>query len=278
MANENETTETPVAAAAAPEVSTAVVAEVVASEVAAVADKPFEHTDVPSLLVDAPKTEGKPVETKDEAKPEDKPADKQEEAKTEVEAKPGDKNPEEKAPDPAVTAEPVEYKFTAPEGVKLDDAKIGAFTDVARELNLAPDKAQGLLDMHTAAMQAYGEQVRQEQQRAFADYRQDCKTRLMADEQLGGAGFETTKAAVARMRDRFVPEKYQQEFNDFLNVTGAGEQPAMWRLLYNIAREFDEPPSTPVGGTPPPGHGKPPKNKQGMGGLYDKGNSALYGN
>lgn len=246
-------------------------------EGAAPADKPFEHTDVPSLLVETTKTdeksvEAKPEETKDEPKPEDKP----EEARPEVEAKPDDKKPEEKPADPA--PEVVEYKFTAPEGVKLDDAKIGAFTEVARELNLAPEKAQGLLDMHTAAMQAYGEQVRQEQQRAFADYRQDCKTRLMADEQLGGSGFETTQAAVARMRDRFVPEKYRQEFNDFCNVTGAGEQPALWRLLYHIAREFDEPPSTPVTGTPTPNHGKPPKSKQGMGGLYDKGNPALYGN
>jgi hypothetical protein len=89
----------------------------------------------------------------------------------------------------------------------------------------------------------------------------------MGDPELGGSGFATVKGAVARMRDLFVPERSRKEFDDFLNITGAGEHPAVWRLLWNVAKAFDEPAPTPAGGGPPPNHGKPPSRK-GMKALY----------
>ena len=239
------------------------------------AEKPFAHTDVPSMLAPETKAEDKPAEAapdspKVETKTEDKPAD-------------GEKPPAEAVPEAPVEAASVEYKFTAPEGVTLDEARIAPYTDVLREHNIPPEVGQKFLDMHTAALQQIQANMVTDQQRAFAQYREYCKTQLMADEELGGAAIQTTTAAVARVRDMFVSSaepgsgRYQKdwaEFNEFLNVTGAGEQRALWRILNNVARALDEPPPTPAGGTPPPNHGKAPSRK-GMGSLY---NPELYKN
>ena len=49
---------------------------------------------------------------------------------------------QEKKPEGA----PESYEFKAPEGTQFDDAVIGAFSEVAKELNLPQDQAQKVLD------------------------------------------------------------------------------------------------------------------------------------
>ncbi len=224
--------------------------------------KAFEHTDVPSLLATTtvePTTE--PTATpapEPTATPAPTPA-------PEVTAPPVTPAPEVTAP-PATPA-PLEYKFTPPEGVTIDPAAITPFVDILKANNISPEVGQKIYDLHAAAVTQYRANTLLEQHKAWAGVRQLWQTQLMGDPELGGSGFATVKSAVARMRDLFVPERSRKEFDDFLNVTGAGEHPAVWRLLWNVAKAFDEPAPTPAGGTPPPNHGKPPSRK-GMKALY----------
>jgi hypothetical protein len=241
-------------------------------------EKPFVHTDVPSLLAIGDKNV--PAEKPEAAAPEapvvaEVSATTPEKVETEVkpeeakveEAKPGEVKPEVKPEEVKVEVAPVEYKFTPPEGATIDEAKITPYVDILKENNISPEVGQKLFDMHYQAIQEINNSVLADQHRAFADFRKEQQAKIMSDPELGGSGFKTVEAAVARMRDRFVPQKHYQEFNDFLNVTGAGEHPALWRLLNNVAKAFDEPAPTPAGGTPPPNHGKPPSRK-GIKSLY----------
>jgi hypothetical protein len=89
----------------------------------------------------------------------------------------------------------------------------------------------------------------------------------MADEELGGAGYNTTMGSIARMRDMFVPENRRDEFESFLSTTGAGDHPGFLRMMHNLARVFDEAPMPPPGPRPPADIGKPPGGK-GLRSLY----------
>ena len=190
-------------------------------------------------------------DAKDEAKPADSSA-KPDEAKP-AEAKPGEPAaPAEPAPLP-----PVEYAYKLPETLKLADGdkeKVHAAFDAFRA---DPAKgSQALIDLHNERMAAYAADTLKRQYDVFNDTRKGWVKQVMADEQLGGAGYRTSMGVVARMRDLFVgdaPER-RAAFESFLRVTGAGDHPEFLRMLHNAGRYFDE------GGLPPE-NPQPPANR-----------------
>jgi hypothetical protein len=208
----------------------------------------LEEAGVPEKSAEPPKPEAKP-EVKADEKPTEKPAEKP------VEAKPAEKPVEVKPAEPA-KPEPVAYEYTVPETIKMDDALKGTFHTALDAFRADPSKgAQGLIDLHNQAMTDYATHLAAEQQRVFNETRANWRKEIMADEQLGGSGYQTTTKAVARMRDLLVPENDRKSFNEFLRITGAGDHPAFWRALHNAARYFDEAGMPPPNPTPPPGNG-----------------------
>lgn len=205
------------------------------------------------------------------AAPADKPADKPAEpAKPAAAAAPA-ADPA-KPDDPAATAaptepapaaepaplEPIDYGYTLPETIQMDDALKGTFHTALDAFRRDPSTgAQGLVDLHNQSMQQYAEQVQADQMKVWNDTRKDWQTQVMADEQLGGAGYQTTMGAVARMRDLLVHEKDRPAFDHFLLTTGAGDHPEFLRILHNAARLFDEAPLPPPEPRPAPNGGKP---------------------
>lgn len=248
------------APAATPESVAAAVAEPVApvaAEPAAPAAEPAASE--PTLLekFDADK------KAKEPATPEAKPAG------SEAKPKDGAAAPEPGGDLPAEPAalEPVAYEYTLPETIKLDDASRAEFHTALDAFRKDPVKgAQQLVDMHNKAMTEFAQQTYQNQVKAFNETRRGWVDQVMGDEELGGAGYQTTMGAIARMRDMLVPEKHLSEFNDFLKVTGAGDHPAFLRMLHAAARIFDEAPMPPPGPKPPPNLGKP--QGRGLRGIY----------
>lgn len=199
------------------------------AEPAATEAKP--HTDEPGVLtVDA------------EAKPDEKPKDGEEGGeKTEL--------PEE----------PIKYELKLPDGIEFQPEALERFTGLAKELNIPPEKAQELADMHIAAMQAYDAQALQAQHDVFAGTRQAWRTEIMGDPDLGGSGFKTNQAAAIRMLQLFTPPDKRTALDTMLRVTGAADHPEFFRLMVNIARKFDEPAPAPAPQKPAPNsQGRPP--------------------
>jgi hypothetical protein len=193
----------------------------------------------------------KPAAEGDKEKPAaDKPAVEpvKEAAKPEGEPKAADAKPE---PLP-----PIEYAYKLPETLKVDDA-------LKSEIHTAFDE--------TFATNLQNETLRN-QHKTFNDTRTGWNKDWAADEEIGGAGYQTSLKAIARMRDQFVSSeapgtpKYQADlksFENFLRITGAGDHPAFGRFLHNIARVMDEPAPPPPNIKPPPYHGqKPGSNKE----------------
>lgn len=230
------------------------------------AEEPFKHhSEEPSLL----ETATKPVDA----------------AKPGAEAQPGDK-PGEKpvvaAPEqPAPAAEaPVEYKYTLPETLKLDDPGKAEVHKLFDEFRSNPaENVQKLVDYHAKAMNDYAEGLEKDtlrrQNDAFRDTRKGWTQEVMSDPELGGSKHQTAMAAVARMRDLLVPKEMMEarqwpngqprmsQFEEFLRVTGAGDHPAFLRVLHNAARFFDEPQANqlPTEIKPSPTNGKAPGSR-----------------
>ncbi len=190
------------------------------------------------------------------AKPaEAKPAEKPVEAVKPAEAKPGDPV---KVAEPA-KPEPVEYKYTLPETLKIDDARKDELHAAFDAFRANPaEGAQPLIDLHNKTMQDYAAHLEREQHRIFAETRANWAKEVLADEQIGGSGHQTAMGAIARMRDLFVPEKDRPAFEEMLRVTGAGDNPAFLRAFHNAARFFDEPPMPPANARPSPNNGAGP--------------------
>lgn len=202
---------------------------------------------------------------------EPKPAEPPAVVPTPAEAKPAEAPAEAAAAEPPapVAPEPVEYKYDLPETIQMDDATRGSFHTALDAFRADPAAgAQGLIDLHNQTMQQYADHLAAEQQRVWNETRKGWQTEVMGDEQLGGAGFETTMGAIARMRDLLVPESRRAAFDNFLTVTGAGDHPEFLRILHNAARIYDEAPMPPPGARPPPSNGQAPV--RGLRGLYNK--------
>lgn len=240
----SETTE-PAAVAADPALAVAPAAEVPAAPAA---------LEAPTLLeAETPAAEPTPAEAPpaEPTKPDGEPPPVVAEA------------PKAAEPPPAPrTYEP----FVLPEGVKPDAEQMAAATELFGKHNLAQEQAQELVSLHAAAMQRYAEGLAGEQHRAFADTRAQWRNEVMADEEIGGAGHQTAMKAIARMRDLAVPTEQRASFDQFLRVTGAGDNPAFLRMMHNFARFFDEPrvPAVSPQG-PAPDAGLPPGRGRGQG-------------
>ena len=194
--------------------------------------------------------------------------------KDEKTEKPGEKPAEEGTSGPKIEFQP----FKAPEGIKLDDARISDLNEIISRDLPPQERRDTLINMHIEEMKRYDSLLRQNQQDAFRETRTEWRKQLMADPELGGSGFETTKLTGAEMRDLFAsrhrPETEQykaemKEFNDMLRYTGVGDHPAFWRLLNNVGRKFKEPSSPKVEFQPPPDLGQRPGAKGRRGALYD---------
>jgi hypothetical protein len=220
--------------------------------------KPAEPERTPTLL------EKFDAEKAAEAKPADKPAEaakaadaarpaepakdaaKPAEAPKPAEGKPAEtKSAEAAKPAEPAKPEPVEYKYTLPETLKVDDARKTELHAAFDEFRTNPaEGSQKLIDLHNKAMTEYAEQVRRDQFTTFNKLKADKEVVWMGDPEIGGSGYRTAMKAIARTRDDFVSSaepgtpKYEsdwKEFKEFLAFTGAGSWPAFGRLLHNLS-------------------------------------------
>ncbi len=220
--------------------------------------------------------EPKPGDAPKEApKADDKPAD----AKPAEDAKPGDVKPDDKKPgEPAAAAPeapkvaPV-YSYEFPEGLKVDAEALKPVNETFAKHGVTPDAAKELMGMHVAEMTKYAEQVVQEsgeqQRRVWAETRGQWRDEIQSDEQLGGAGYQTTLRQAAEVRDRLVPADRMAAFNRMMLVTGVGDHPEFVRFLKAAHRYVGES-SVPGAQGNPTAHNGQPGGKRRLRDTYAK--------
>lgn len=200
-----------------------------------------EGGDIPAggASAAAPAADAAPAAPADLTPPEsmlnDKPAD---------DAKPAEKPADEKPADPPKPDEPITYEaFKTPDGMTLDEAKVAEFSKLAAEAKMPQEVAQKFVDLYTAELK----QLTEAPMRAWTALQNQWQEEVRNDPVIGGANLDKNLAATKAGLSNLLGEE-AKAFFDALNITGAGNNPAILRGLMKAAAPHA--PASPVAGSP----------------------------
>ena len=122
---------------------------------------------------------------------------------------------------------PESYEFKAPEGTQFDDAVIGAFSEVAKELNLPQDQAQKVLDKMAPVIAA---RQAEQFQAARTEWAEAAKT----DKEFGGEKLTENLGTAKKALDALATP----ELRTLLEESGLGNHPEWIRYCYRVSKAF----------------------------------------
>jgi len=133
---------------------------------------------------------------------------------------------------PKAEGPPEKYEFNLPEGMALDDAALGKFEPVLRDVGLTNEQANKLAGVFAEIRAA----DLQQSQAAFAEQVTGWLGEVKADPDLGGAKFDATvKLAGSAMAAFGTPA-----LREVLNNTGLGNHPELVRLMSRVGAALQE--------------------------------------
>jgi hypothetical protein len=145
---------------------------------------------------------------------------------------------------PVVSKAPAEYaEFTVPEGTALDEQTATEFKGLAKELDLTQEQAQKLLDFGGGKLRAQIEAP----YKLWAETQAKWQAEVKADPEIGGTKFAQSIKDAAQV---FVPGESNpfvgsaeeaKALRDALNMTGAGNNPAMVKMFVKMGKLLAEP-------------------------------------
>ena len=137
---------------------------------------------------------------------------------------------EEKAPEKVV---PETYEtFKMPEGYEFNEELLGEFSALSKELGLAQDDAQKLVDIGNKNM----ETVLSGQAEAWTKVREGWVSSLKEDSEFGGEKFSETVTRAQRSLKKFG----DKGLTSMLDQTGYGDNPEIIKLLARIDKAIGE--------------------------------------
>lgn len=151
---------------------------------------------------------------------------------------------------PEATPAPT-YEFTWPEGVTPPAAEeLAPLTSLLGEIKAPQEQAQKLVDLHLSEVNKVVERIAKQNENAWTDTRKEWVDKIKADPELGGNRFQTIVQQAGSVIELYGGTKDQiSELRQVFNFTGAGDHPAVVRLLSNIGRALGE--GKPVPATTP---------------------------
>jgi hypothetical protein len=138
--------------------------------------------------------------------------------------------------------------FSIPEGHTLDAAAIESATPLFRKFGLSQEQAQELVDFYSAKI---GE-INTQNEGFMEQMRTEWRSQLQADKDIGGK-LDAVKVDIGRALDR-IPEATRTAYKEAMDLTGAGDNPAIIKAMYSLAQLVNE--GTPVRGDNPSPHGQ----------------------
>jgi hypothetical protein len=124
---------------------------------------------------------------------------------------------------------PEKYEFKAPEGTTFDDAALGAYSEVAKELNLSQEAAQKVIDKVAPVIQARQAEQIEAMRTAWAQS-------AMSDKEFGGDKLPENIATAKKALETFGTPG----LTNLLNETGLGNHPEVIRAFYRAGKAISE--------------------------------------
>lgn len=148
--------------------------------------------------------------------------------------------PPEPAPEPAAPEfEPLTAEqFTLPESI--DSEGLAPFLEVVNEAKLPAEQGQKFLEMFHEQVSAMAES----QARAWNETQETWLNEVKSDPEIGGDKLSAALGEIAKVVDRYG----SKELREFMDVSGAGNNPHVVKFLHGIAKAVNERP--PVSGQP----------------------------
>lgn len=143
---------------------------------------------------------------------------------------------------PAEPAKPAEGEalpfaldqVTLPEGLVIPDEVGGKFTELVNSNKIPKEAAQGLLDLYASQIKSQVDAGAQLWQQTNDQWQAEIK----ADPAIGGAKLPQTLASIAKLIDH--PDFADPGLRAAMDLTGAGNNPAIVRLLHKLSTKFTE--------------------------------------
>jgi hypothetical protein len=221
--------------------------------------EPAKTESTPSLIEAAtgkPKPEveakpdadaSKPDPAKDEPAPADaaKPEGDKPEAKGDKPDAEGDKAADATDPAKDATVEapppaPIKYEaFKVPDGVTLDEARIGKFAEIAGPAQVNQDVAQNLLNLHVEEIQRVLQQAVDNQRKVWNTYVDTITNELRKDPELGGNRLETSLSMAKAVVEEYLPANEAAEYLGLLSHNGMGNHRLQVKLLHAIGEKLN---------------------------------------
>lgn len=156
---------------------------------------------------------------------------------------------------PSADGAPESYAdFTAAEGTKLDAELIKAALPIFKESNLSQASAQKLVDFYTKHATNQAALAIE----AVNTMRQSWRESVRTDPVIG-AKLTAVQADIGKALASLGDAKLVGEFRDAMNLTGAGDHPALIKVLHKFADAVNE--GTHVSGAGPSPLGQVPNGK-----------------
>ena len=131
------------------------------------------------------------------------------------------------------TGAPEAYEdFTLPEGMEMDVEVLGAFKNLAKELNIPQAKAQQLIDFQTQLATKQAE----EYQAAVAKQSQEWAASIKNDPEIGGENYEKNVESAIKVIQSFG----DPALTELLNQSGLGNHPALFKFCHRISSAISE--------------------------------------
>ena len=163
-------------------------------------------------------------------------------------------DPAQPVKEPAVPVAPDRYDFKVPEGQKLNDKLLESATPIFKELGLTQEAAQKLVDLYAANSAASAEATT----KLVNDMREGWRSDIAKDPDMGPK-LDAIKADIGRAKSVIFENdpKGLAAFNEAMDLTGAGDHPAIAKAWWKMAQRVNEGTAVRGGGPSPEGQGNP---------------------
>jgi hypothetical protein len=143
----------------------------------------------------------------------------------------------------APAAAPAYNDFKLPEGITVDGEALKSASALFADSGLSQEQAQKFIDLAASREKAHAEAS----VRAFADLQTRWVSEIKADPEIGGDKLGASIASAARAIDRLAIPGLREA----LDLTGAGNNPAIVKAFARIGQMISEDRFQPGNGAPP---------------------------
>lgn len=138
----------------------------------------------------------------------------------------------------AAEGEDAPLEITIPEGITANEAALTEFKSFAKENGIGAEQAQKLFDMYAGEMRAQSEKLWNDWQATQKAW----KAEIASDPELGGDALKANMVQISKGIDALCngDAAQSQAVRQALKLTGAGNNPAIVRLLFRASQQVTE--------------------------------------